>query len=116
MLSSGTCIDPQIISPCWHIATRHLCWWPSREFMMNDNNNLDSSDQAPAIERLRPNHVQGAKALIREVWREHFGSHPEVFVRDFLLLPHALDDVDEAAAGTHPRGLFLVQQLRGHVV
>ena len=82
---------------------------------MNDEiRNFDG--EAPAIEQLRPDHVQGAKALIRDVWREHFGSHGEAFVRDYLLLPNALDDIDEAAGGRAARSLFLVQQLRGHVV
>jgi GNAT superfamily N-acetyltransferase len=83
---------------------------------MTMNDEMDSDGEAPAIERLRPNHVPGAKALIRAVWREHFASHGDAFVRDYLLLPNALDDIDEAATGKDARSLFLVQQLKGHVV
>jgi GNAT superfamily N-acetyltransferase len=59
---------------------------------------------------------KGAKALVRDVWREHFASHEDAFVRDYLLLPNALDDIDAAAVRNDTRSLFLVQQLRGHVV
>jgi GNAT superfamily N-acetyltransferase len=76
----------------------------------------DSDGEAPAIERLGPNHVGSAKALIRDVWREHFASHGDAFVRNYLLLPDALDDLDDAVAGRDAGSLFLVQQLRGHVV
>jgi GNAT superfamily N-acetyltransferase len=77
---------------------------------------LPSNSEAPTIQRLRPHHAQEAKALIREVWREHFDSHTEAFVRDYLLLPNALDDIDEAAIGTDPRRLFLVQEVGSRVV
>ncbi len=82
---------------------------------MNDTN-LRSNGEAATIERLRPEHVQSATALIRGVWREHFQSHTETFVRDYLLVPNALDDIAEAAAGADASRLFLVQELRGHVV
>src|SRR4051794_30074606 len=72
--------------------------------------------EAPAVQRLLPHHVPDAKALIRDVWREHFGSHEEAFVRDFLLLPNALDDIDEAAAHAHAGCVFLVQEAGGRVV
>jgi GNAT superfamily N-acetyltransferase len=77
---------------------------------------LYSNSETPIIQRLLPHHVQDAKALIREVWREHFESHNEAFVRDYLLLPNALDDVDEAAVGANAGCLFLVQEVRGRVV
>jgi GNAT superfamily N-acetyltransferase len=80
------------------------------------NQGLYSNSEAPIIQRLLPRHVQDAKALIREVWREHFESHNEAFVRDYLLLPNALDDVDEAAVGADTDCLFLVQEVRGRVV
>jgi hypothetical protein len=56
---------------------------------MNDMD-LPSNSEAPTIQRLRPHHAQHAKALIRDVWREQFGTHTEAFVRDYLLLPNAL--------------------------
>lgn len=77
---------------------------------------MSNEPELPVIQRLRPHHVDGAKALIREVWRENFGAHPEAFVRDFLLLPHALDDIDQAAGETDIGGLFLVQSVQGCVV
>jgi GNAT superfamily N-acetyltransferase len=72
--------------------------------------------ETPTIQRLRVDHVGEAKALIREVWQENFGAHPEAFVRDFLLVPHVLDDIDRAAAEMDGNCLFLVQEVRGHVV
>ncbi|WP_315831069.1 GNAT family N-acetyltransferase [Bradyrhizobium prioriisuperbiae] len=80
------------------------------------NEDMHSEREFPVIQRLRPHHVNGAKALIRDVWRENFEAHPDVFVRDFLLLPHALDDIDRAAGETGIGGLFLVQEMRGCVV
>jgi GNAT superfamily N-acetyltransferase len=77
---------------------------------------MSSGSEAPAVQRLRPYHVQDAKALIREVWREHFASHTEALVRDYLLLPTALDDVDRAAVSVDDGSLFLVQEMRGRVV
>jgi GNAT superfamily N-acetyltransferase len=75
-----------------------------------------SSGDAPIIQRLHPRHVQDAKALIREVWQENFGSHHEAFVRDYLLLPNALDDIDAAAVTTDADRLFLVQEVQNRVV
>ena len=72
--------------------------------------------ETPTLQRLRVDHVAEVKALIREVWRENFGAHPEAFVRDFLLSPGALDDIDRAAAEMDGNCLFLVQEVRGHVV
>jgi len=97
------------------IARLRQCWRPNREMMMNGEI-LESDGAAPAIEQLHPNHVPGAKALIREVWREHFAAHGDAFVRDYLLLPNALDDIDAAAVATDARSLFLVQHLSGQVV
>ena len=54
--------------------------------------------------------------MIREVWQENFGAHPEAFVRDFLLSPRALDDIDRAAAEMDGNCLFLVQEVRRRVV
>jgi GNAT superfamily N-acetyltransferase len=72
--------------------------------------------ETPIIRRLHPRHVQDAKALIREVWREHFQSHEEALVREYLLLPNALDDIDKAADGADPNCLFPVQEVRARVV
>jgi GNAT superfamily N-acetyltransferase len=72
--------------------------------------------ETPAIQRLRVDHVGKVKALIREVWRENFGAHPQAFVRDFLLTPRALDDIDKAAAEMDGNCLFLVQEVGGQVV
>jgi GNAT superfamily N-acetyltransferase len=72
--------------------------------------------ETPTIQRLRADHVGDVKALIRDVWQENFGAHPEPFVRDFLLSPRALDDIDKAAAQMDGNCLFLVQQVRGRVV
>jgi len=77
---------------------------------------LASTGDAPIIRRLQPRHVPDAKALIREVWREHFGSDDDAFVRDYLLLPNALDDLDQAADGAGPDRLFLVQEVGDRVV
>jgi GNAT superfamily N-acetyltransferase len=77
---------------------------------------LSSTGDAPVILRLQPRHVQDAKALIRGVWREHFGSHDDSFVREYLLLPNALDDIDQAADGADTGSLFLVQEVRDRVV
>jgi GNAT superfamily N-acetyltransferase len=81
-----------------------------------NSQDLSLTGEAPVILRLQPRHVQDAKALIREVWREHFGSHEEAFVRDYLLLPNALDDIDQAADGADTGSLFLVQEVRDRVV
>lgn len=72
--------------------------------------------ETPTLQRLRMDHVAAVKALIREVWQENFGAHPEAFVRDFLLSPGALDDIDKAAAEMDGNCLFLVQEVRSHVV
>jgi GNAT superfamily N-acetyltransferase len=84
--------------------------------MNGDNHDLASNDDTPIVARLHPRHVQDAKALIRAVWHEHFGSHPEAFVRDYLLLPNALDDIDAAAVTADADRLFLVQEVRNRVV
>jgi GNAT superfamily N-acetyltransferase len=81
-----------------------------------DNQDPGSGADTPTIQRLHPRHVQDAKALIRAVWQEHFASHSEAFVRDYLLLPNALDDIDEAAVGADAGRLFLVQEARNRVV
>lgn len=84
--------------------------------MNADHQDLASGGETPIVQRLHPRHVQDAKALIRAVWQEHFGSHREPFVRDFLLLPNALDDIDAAAMATDADRLFLVQEVRNRVV
>lgn len=81
-----------------------------------NSQDLCSAADAPIVRRLHPRHVQDAKALIREVWREHFESHDEAWVRDYLILPNALDDIDEAAIGADAGCLFLVQEVRDRVV
>jgi GNAT superfamily N-acetyltransferase len=74
---------------------------------------LHPDDEIPRLQRLQPRHVQQAKALVREVWREHFQSHDEAFVRDFLLLPNALDDIEEAASIDSATSLFVVLEVCG---
>jgi GNAT superfamily N-acetyltransferase len=81
-----------------------------------NSRDLYSAGDVPTVRRLHPRHVQDAKALIREVWREHFESHDDAFVRDYLVLPNALDDLDEAAIGADSDCLFLVQEVRDRVV
>jgi GNAT superfamily N-acetyltransferase len=81
-----------------------------------NSQDLYSAGDAPIVRRLHPRHVQDAKALIREVWREHFESHDEAWVRDYLVLPNALDDIGEAAIGADSGCLFLVQEVRDRVV
>jgi len=84
--------------------------------MNGDDQDPGTNGDTPIIQRLHPRHVQDVKAWIRAVWQEHFGSHSEAFVRDYLLLPNALDDIDAAAAATDADRLFLVQEVRNRVV
>ena len=53
--------------------------------------------------------VEQAKAVIRQVWREHFGAHDDPAVRTFLDRPEAFPDLDTwQQTYVPPRGLFLV--------
>jgi GNAT superfamily N-acetyltransferase len=73
---------------------------------------------APAvIEPLRPEHVPGARQVIRTVWREHFSADPEPFLRHLVDDDTHLADVDRAA-GAHGSsgGTFLVTLVGGEVV
>jgi hypothetical protein len=46
-----------------------------------------------------------ARQLIETVWREHFGYHPDPFVRDFIY--SRLSDIDEAETFYGDRAIFL---------
>jgi GNAT superfamily N-acetyltransferase len=70
-----------------------------------------------SIQPLTAEHIPAAKHVIRTVWREHFGEHPNAFVRTFLDSDIALQDLDEA----HPTyfengGVVLVVLADGSVV
>ncbi len=64
------------------------------------------------VEQLLPiaaRQVDGAKGVIRHVWREHFGAHANPDVRAFLDRPEAFPDLDWwGQTYAAPRGLFLV--------
>lgn len=59
--------------------------------------------------QLELHQVEQAKEVIRQVWREHFGAHPDPDVRTFLDRAEAFGDLD-AWNQTYapPSGLFLV--------
>lgn len=61
------------------------------------------------IEPLNSTLVEPAKAVIREVWKEHFSDHPEQLVRSFLEGSDGLEDLDEwDHVYRPPKGRFLV--------
>jgi GNAT superfamily N-acetyltransferase len=100
--------------PCGSLAHAVICQWHAGRIALEPV--ICSDREIPIIRRLLPRHVEGAKALIRDVWRENFESHGEAYVRDYLLLPEALDDIDRAAMDAGFAGLFLVQEVSGSVV
>jgi putative acetyltransferase len=66
---------------------------------------------------LGPHHVEQAKGVIRQVWREHFGAHGDPYVRTFLDRPEAFPDLDTwNQTYAAPSGLFLVALDAGCVV
>jgi putative acetyltransferase len=78
----------------------------------------DSTDVPDAtIETLRPEHVAGAKHIIRTVWREHFAADPEPFLRHLFDDDTHLRDVERAdEAYAADGGTFLVTMVGGGVV
>ena len=72
--------------------------------------NLRSTDPARvSIRHLQQNDCEVVKRLIRTVWTEHFGSHPDVFVREYMNQPDTLADID---LNTYqpPSSVFLVAE------
>ncbi|MDZ7814089.1 MAG: GNAT family N-acetyltransferase [Ideonella sp.] len=59
------------------------------------------------IEPLSPQTRDGAKALIRRVWTEHFGQHPDPLVRDYMDDERVLSGLSPETYSP-PKGLFLV--------
>jgi GNAT superfamily N-acetyltransferase len=55
-----------------------------------------------------------ARRLIETVWHEHFGRHPDPFVRDFVYT--RLSDVDEAEAIYGDRAIFLCAVAEAEIV
>ncbi len=72
---------------------------------------------AISIEPLTPGRILAAKHVIRTVWREHFGQHPNAFVRTFLDTDTALQDLAEAEATYFQNGgVVLVIVADGEIV
>lgn len=55
-----------------------------------------------------------ARGLIETVWQEHFGGHPDSFVRDFIY--SRLSDVDEAEIVYKDQAIFLCAVAEAEVI
>jgi GNAT superfamily N-acetyltransferase len=61
------------------------------------------------LRSLRDKDSEPVKELIRKIWAEHFGNHPEALVRDYMNQPEVLADVTPTHY-TEPQALFLVAE------
>lgn len=61
------------------------------------------------LRRYRPEDSLRVKQLIRRVWTEHFGTHPEALVREYMNQPETLADIDSEVYA-EPTGTFLVAE------
>jgi GNAT superfamily N-acetyltransferase len=69
------------------------------------------------IDELEDEHLPAAKALIRRVWHEYFGSDPDDFVRGFVDSDDAFADLDARASHySRPHGILLVALAGGQLV
>jgi GNAT superfamily N-acetyltransferase len=59
------------------------------------------------VRPLQQNDCEPLKHLIRTVWTEHFGSHPDEFVREYMNEPGTLVDIDPMIYPL-PKSVFLV--------
>ena len=67
------------------------------------------------IRSLQQNDCEPLKCLIRTVWTEHFGSHPDMFVREYMNEPGALDDIAPEIYQL-PKSVFLVAEQDSAIV
>ncbi len=59
------------------------------------------------VHSLQQNDCEQVKRMIRAVWAEHFGSHPDASVREYMNEPGTLDDIDPKIYQL-PKSVFMV--------